>query len=103
LNSRDREPVDHSRTFRRHAGETLSHSPQAGGGHGAIVAAAALVIGLCAFATGPVSAGSIAVIVAAVLGAATTLWLLHTHRQVREAELRWHAESSNEPAPPATS
>lgn len=55
-------------------------APHARGVYGAIVAAAALVIGLCAFATGHVSPGSTAVIVATVLGAATTLWLLHTHR-----------------------
>jgi len=54
---------------------------------GVVVAVVALVIGLCAVATGHVAAGA-------------TAWLLHTDHGVRDAELRWHAENSDEPAPP---
>ena len=97
------DPVDHERTFRRHAGETVTHGANAPGVYGVIVAAGALVIGLCAFATGHIVAGSTAVILAAVLGAASAAWLARSHRKVRDAELRWHAENSDEPAPPPSS
>lgn len=97
------DPVDHERTFRRHAGETLIHGPHAPGVYGVIVAAGALIIGLFAFATGHPLAGSAAALLAAVLGVASATWLLHTHRKVRAAELRWHAAHSDEPAPPPTS
>ncbi|WP_369803397.1 hypothetical protein [Mycobacterium sp. E2699] len=97
------DPVDHARTFRQHAGETLTHGPHTVGVAGAVVAVVALVIGLCAFATGHVTGGAVAVTVAAVLGAVATAWLLHSHRRVRDAELRWHAENSDEPAPPPAS
>ncbi len=49
------------------------------------------------------AAGSSAVTVAALLGAAATGWMLRSHRKVRAAELRWHAKNSDEPAlPPAS-
>ena len=103
MKSSKSDPVDHARTFRRHAGETVAHGPHALGVYGAVVAAAALVIGLCGLATGHLLAGFVAVVVAAVLGGASAAWLLHTHRKVRAAELRWHAQNSDEPAPPPTS
>jgi hypothetical protein len=62
LTSRDRDPVDHARTFRQHAGETLSHRPHTPGVYGAILAAAALVIGLYAIAAGQAAPGFTAVI-----------------------------------------
>jgi hypothetical protein len=97
------DPVDHERTFRQHAGETLIHGPHAPGVYGTIVAAGALIIGLFAFATGHLLAGSAAAILAVLLAVASAAWLLRTHRQVREAELAWHASNSDEPAPPPTS
>ncbi|OBI05353.1 hypothetical protein A5714_24670 [Mycobacterium sp. E2462] len=103
LNTENRDPVDHSRTFRRHAGETFKYGPHAPGVYGLIVAAAALVMGLAAFATRHVAAGSTAVAAAAVVAAASAAWLARNHRKVRQAELRWHAEHSDEPAPPPAS
>ncbi|OBG24326.1 hypothetical protein [Mycobacterium sp. 852002-51057_SCH5723018] len=97
------DPVDHERTFRRHAGETLIHGPHAPGVYGVIVAAGALIVGLFAFATGHLLAGSVAAMLAVLLSVASAAWLLHTHRKVRDAELRWHATHSDEPAPPPTS
>jgi len=70
---------------------------------GVIIAAASLIIGLCAFATGHVAAGATAVIVAAVLGTASTLWLLRAHRKVRDAERRWHDANSDQPSSPPSS
>nr|WP_231639318.1 hypothetical protein [Mycobacterium sp. Marseille-P9652] len=97
------DPVDHARTFRRHAGETVTHAPHAPGVYGVLAAAAALVLGLSAFATGHPVAGCVAVVVATALGAVSAAWLLHSHHKVRDAELRWHEEHSDEPAPPPAS
>jgi hypothetical protein len=103
LNHRNSDPVDHARTTRRHAGEALAHGANAPALAGSAVAVLALIGGLFALATGNVTAGSVAVIVAGVLGAASAAWLLHTHRKVRAAELAWHAENSDQPAPPPSS
>ncbi|OBG29010.1 hypothetical protein [Mycobacterium sp. E3198] len=103
MKTRKVDPVDHSRTFRQHAGETFTYGPHAPGVAGAAVAVVALVIGLCAFATGRAAGGTAALIVAAVLGGVAAVWLLRSHRKVRAAELHWHAEHSDEPAPPPAS
>ncbi len=84
------DPVDHARTFRQHAGETVTYGPRAPGVYAAVVATAALIVGLYALATGLLVPGCVAVGVAAVLGAAGAAWILRTHRKVRDAELRWH-------------
>lgn len=103
MNSPKGDPVDHHRTFRLHAGETVTHGANAPGLVGAAVAVVALIVGLFSFATGHTAAGLIAVILAVVLGAASAVWLQRTHRKVREAELAWHAANSEEPAPPPAS
>lgn len=103
MNIPKNDPVDYSHTSRRHAGETLRDGANAPGLAGAAIAVAALVIGLFAFATGHHFVGSAAVILAAVLGAAAGAWVLRSHRKVRDAELRWHAANSAEPAPPPSS
>lgn len=97
------DPVDHARTFRRHAGETVTHGPHAPSVYGAVLATAALIVGLYALATGHLVAACVAVGLAVALGAASTGWILHTHRKVRDAELRWHEANSAEPAPPPSS
>lgn len=103
LNTRKADPVDHSRTFRQHAGETLTYGPHTLGVAGVVAAVVALVIGLCAFATGHGGGGAAAVAMAAVLAIVAAAWLLRSHRKVRAAELRWHASNSDRPAPPPAS
>ncbi len=103
MHTQNRDPIDHARTFRQHAGETLTYGPHAPGVAGAAAAIVARVIGLGAFGTQHIAAGSSAVIVAALLGAVATAWMLRSHRKVRAAELRWHARNSDEPAPPPAS
>ncbi len=103
LNYHKSDPVDHERTFRQHAGESLIYGANAPGLAGAAVAVVAVVVGLFSFATVHVLAGATAAILAAALGVASVAWLARTHRQVRDAELRWHAENSDEPAPPPSS
>jgi hypothetical protein len=65
-------PVDHERTTRQHAGESLKNGANAPGLAGLAVA----------------------------VGAA---WLVYAHRRVRDAELRWRATHSDDPAPPPSS
>lgn len=95
-----RDPVDHARTTRQHAGESLKDAANAPGLAGVAAAVIALIVGLFALASGHVVVGCVAVIVAAVLGAAGAAWVLHAHRTVRNAEARWDAMKSDRPAPP---
>lgn len=103
MNPRNGDPVDHQRTFRQHAGETVTNGANAPGLAGSAGAVLALIVGLFALATRHFSVGVTAVVLAAVLGAASAVWLARTHRKVREAELAWHAANSDEPAPPPSS
>ncbi|KBZ56957.1 hypothetical protein K875_05472 [Mycobacterium [tuberculosis] TKK-01-0051] len=96
-------PIDHSRTTRQHAGESLKNGANAPGLVGAVVAVIALTVGLFAVAAGHLVGGAVALLVAAALGALSAAWLLRAHRKVRDAELRWHAAHSDQPAPPPSS
>lgn len=95
--------VDHARTTRQHAGESLKNGTNVPGLAGSAVAVIALTVGLFAVATGHLVGGAIALIAAVVLGALSAAWLLRAHRKVRDAELRWHAAYSDQPAPPPSS
>jgi hypothetical protein len=103
LDHRQSDPVDHARTTRQHAGESLKDGRNAPGLAGVALSVVALVAGLFGLATGHVAAGLVAVILAVVLAAAGAAWLAHAHRRVRHAELRWAAAYSDDPAPPPTS
>lgn len=103
LNYHKIDPVDHQRTARQHAGETFTYGANAPGLAGAGVAVLALIVGLLALATRHLSAGLTAVILAVVLGVASAVWLRRTHRRVRDAELAWHTENADRPAPPPSS
>lgn len=95
--------VDHARTTRQHAGESLKNGANALGLAGSALAVIALTVGLFAVATGHLIGGAIALIAAVILGGLSAAWLLRTHRKVRDAELRWHAAHSAWPAPPPSS
>jgi hypothetical protein len=97
------DPVDYSRTTRKHAGETMKNSSNGPGLIAVAVGVVALVVGLFAFATGQTVVGAVAVVAAIVLGGGGLWWLAHTHRRVREAEGRVLAENPDLPAEPPTS
>jgi hypothetical protein len=82
------DPVDHERTTRQHAGESMKNGTYAPGLAGVAVAVVALIVGLFALATGHVVVGCVAVILAAVCAAAGAGWLVFAHRRVRRAELQ---------------
>ncbi|WP_235192455.1 hypothetical protein [Mycobacterium asiaticum] len=97
------DPIDHHRTTRQHAGETMKNGTNAPGIVGVALGVAALIIGLAALANGSFAAGTVCALVGLVIGGAGLAWLRRAHRQVRAAELRWHDTHSDEPVPPPTS
>ncbi|MEE2853765.1 MAG: hypothetical protein VX424_14090 [Actinomycetota bacterium] len=103
LDYRKDAPVDHARTTRQHAGESLKNGANVPGLAGSALAVIALTVGLFSVAAGHLATGAIALIVAVALGALSAAWLVRAHRKVRDAELRWHAAHSDEPAPPPSS
>lgn len=103
LDYRKNAPVDHVRTTHQHAGGALSDGANAPGLTGSALAVIALTVGLFAVAAGHLVSGAVALIVAVILGALSAAWLLRAHRKVRDAELRWHAAHSDQPAPPPSS
>lgn len=97
------DPVDHARTTRKHAGETMKNGANAPGLILLAVAIVAMVAALAAFATGATMIGLIATAVsaAAFLSGGGVLYV--AHRQVREREARWLAENPQaESQPPAS-
>ena len=96
-------PVDHERTTRQHAGETLQNGANVPGLAGLAVAVIGLTAGLFTLATGNRVVGVLALALAVVSGAVGSAWLIYAHRRVRSAELQWRAAHSDEPAPPPSS
>jgi uncharacterized protein HemX len=97
------DPVDHSRTTRQHAGETMKNGANAPGLVLAALGIVAMVFGLAAFATGSPVAGTVAIAVAVALALAGGVWVFIAHRRVRGNELQRAATQSNAEAPPPTS
>lgn len=94
------DPVDHARTTRQHAGETMKAGKNSPGLIAVGLGVLALVIGLFSFANSSVTAGIIGVVVAAVLMAGGLGWLARTHRKVAEQQRDWareHPEVHYEP------
>jgi tetrahydromethanopterin S-methyltransferase subunit C len=98
-----RDPIDHSRTTRQHAGETMKNGSNAPGLISAGLGVAAFVLGLAAFANGHPTSGWVGVAVAVVLGAIGGTWLYVAHRRVREYEIRLAQNRPDAEAPPPTS
>ncbi|MBU8818867.1 LapA family protein [Mycolicibacterium goodii] len=86
------EPVDHARTTRPHAGETMKDARNFPGLALIAVALVVFVSSLVAFATAHMSIGGILVGIAAVGGLAGGVWLATEHYRVRKNEERWYAD-----------
>lgn len=97
------DPVDHSRTTRQHAGETMKNGANAPGLVLVALGVVSMVLGLFAFAYGSTTAGTIAVCVAVPVALAGGAWLLVAHRRVRSDELRRAAVHPTAEAPPPSS
>jgi hypothetical protein len=99
----ENDPVNHPRTTRQHAGESMTNGTNAPGLAAIAVGVVALVVGLFALATGHPGVSGIAVTFAAVAVVVGAIWLALTHRRVRKAELDWAKTNSEEPVPPPSS
>jgi tetrahydromethanopterin S-methyltransferase subunit C len=103
MDRQETDPVDHARTVRKHAGESMKYGPN---GFGLILIAigvVAVVVCLAAFALGNVGAGGVAVVVAAVAFVAGGAWLGLMHRRVRIMEERYAADHPGAKSEPPTS
>ncbi|OFJ55738.1 hypothetical protein [Mycolicibacterium grossiae] len=99
-----RDPVDHSRTTRQHAGETMKNAAANGPGLITIaVGVIAMVVGLASFATGSSAAGGIAIGIAVLLWIIGGAVLFLAHRRVRQKELHFAATNPHAEAHPPTS
>jgi hypothetical protein len=87
-----KDPVDHARTTRPHAGETMKDTKNMPALVLLGIALVTFVGGLAAFASGHPDVGKILVAIAAGLLVISMVWFLVEHRRVRRIEDRWYAE-----------
>lgn len=97
------DPIDHARTTRQHAGESMKNGHNAPGLVSVALGVVALVIGLATFASGGGTAGVVCVVIAAVAFAFGGVWLFLAHRRVRRQELEWADRHPQAVAHPPTS
>ncbi|MGE2731400.1 hypothetical protein [Mycolicibacterium vaccae] len=97
------DPVDHARTTRQHAGETMKAGVNAPGLVAVGLGVLALVVGLYSFAKAIAVVGIIGVVLAVLLIAGGLLWLARTHRKVQLEQRDWHAKNPHAHYEPPTS
>lgn len=97
------DPVDHARTTRQHAGETMKAGHNAPGLIGVGLGVLSLVIGLYLFASGMTTGGIVGVVVAVLLIGGGLFWLARMHRKVQWEQRDWHAKNPDEHYEPPTS
>ena len=97
------DPVDHVRTTRQHAGETMKAGVNAPGLIAVGLGILSLVIGLAGFATATTTAGIAGIVGAVVLMGGGLAWLAYTHRRVHERQKAWHRDHPEVPYEPPTS
>lgn len=97
------DPVDHARTTRKHAGETMKDTKNLPAlvllGFGLVC----FVGALAAFGAGHPGVGGVLVVVAAVLLIIAGAWLFIEHKRVRRIEDRWYTDHPNVPRQHPTS
>ena len=98
-----KDPVDHARTTRPHAGESLKDGTNAPGLVAVALAVATLVVSLYFFASGQPDTGGVTLVIAAVLAVAGGAWLFVRHRRIRSRELAYLDTHPGEPRTPPTS
>src|SRR5690349_18406581 len=97
------DPVDHARTTRKHAGETMKDTKNLPALILLGLALASFVGGLAGFATGHPGVGGILVGAAAVLLLIAGLWLFVEHMRVRRIEDQWYKDHPHVPRQHPTS
>ncbi|KWX65602.1 DUF308 domain-containing protein [Mycobacterium sp. NAZ190054] len=98
-----RDPVDHARTTRQHAGETMKAGANAPGLVSVGIGVLSLVIGLFSFANSSPTAGIVAVVLAVLFIAGGLAWLARTHRKVQQKQVDWHQKHPEAHYEPPTS
>ena len=87
-----KDPVDHARTTRPHAGEAMKDTANMPALIIIGLALVAFVAGLAAFATGHAGVGVVSAVLAAAGFIIGSAWLVVEHRRVRRIEDQWHAQ-----------
>ncbi len=87
-----KDPVDHVRTTRPHAGESMTDTKNMPALIVIGLALASFVGALSAFATSHQSTGLVFVAIAVAGFVIGMMWLTIEHRRVRNIEERWYAE-----------
>lgn len=87
-----RDPVDHHRTTRAHAGETMKNTAEAPGILLLAVGVVAFVVCLAGFALGQIGVGVASLVVALLAAGAGLAWLAMEGRRVRDVEREWLTE-----------
>jgi hypothetical protein len=87
-----KDPVDHSRTTRPHAGESMTDTKNMPALIVIGVALASFIGALTAHASGHHSTGLVFGSISAVLLVVGLAWLAIEHRRVRGVEERWYSE-----------
>lgn len=96
------DPVDHARTTRQRAGETLKNTRSTPGLVLGGVGLVAFVVCLYLFGRG-MQMGAVAAAVVTVLAAgAGVAWVLGQHRRINRVDSRWAAEHPDEHSEPPT-
>jgi len=98
-----KDPVDHARTTRQHAGETMKAGINAPGLIAVGVGVLSFVVALFSFANGSRTTGIVGVVAAVVLIGAGLAWVLRAHRKVLEKERDWHRKHPDAHHEPPTS
>jgi hypothetical protein len=86
------DPVDHARTTRPHAGETMKDTKNLPALILLGVALVSFVAALAAHATSNHTVGVVLGCISAVVLAVAGAWLMIEHRRVKGIEERWYAE-----------
>ncbi|OKH62868.1 hypothetical protein EB73_26760 [Mycobacterium sp. SWH-M3] len=87
-----KDPVDHARTTRPHAGETMKDTANMPALGLLFLALVSFVACLAAFGTGQHAIGIGLACLAAVLFIGSGLWLAIEHRRVKNVEQDWNAK-----------
>lgn len=97
------DPIDHARTTRQHAGETMKNGTNSPGLVLVAIGVVALVVGLYGLAVGSTVGALSGIGLAVMLGSAGLTWVLLAHREVRKDERRWHAAHPEQSLQPPAS
>lgn len=98
-----KDPVDHARTTRQHAGEAMKAGINAPGIIAIGLGLVCVSIGLFSFANGVTVGGVIGSLLAVLLIAGGLTWLNRAHHKVQKEQREWHRQHPDAHYEPPTS